>query len=213
MCATRTWTYCKPFLRIKIPTFVCKRLRRCFLHLAFWRPRDACCRPSSVKRIIAAGLISTSVSLGLQALLAVLLCLRLGTRLQHQIACSAVIIGLIVSVSTILPLPPHLQSMCFNIPSTPDVTVKAALSPGSQRPPCLSQVSPARCVTPAAGWLLVASLLAQIFCLVVNHPLLAASVQPAGTTLPASCCCCCLLPVCAVTGSVGVAAVSYGWLK
>lgn len=126
------------------------------------------CLPSSVKRIFDAGVICISVSLGVQALSAVLLFLRKGTRLIHQALCAVVVVGLITSVSTFLSGPTRLQSLCFDISS--EVSVKAVVSPG--------------------GWLLVASMLGQIFCLVANHFLLAASVQPAGTS-----------------------GVSYGWLK
>jgi hypothetical protein len=75
-------------------------------------------------------MVSTSASLGLQALLMVLLCLRLGTRLLHQIACCMVIIGLVTSVSTILSFPTHLLSLCFNVPS--EVSVKAVIAPGGR---------------------------------------------------------------------------------
>jgi hypothetical protein len=86
--------------------------------------------PSSFKRIVEAGVVSTSLSLVLQALLLVLLYMRLGTRLLHQIACCAVIIALITSVSTILSAPAHLMSLCFDVPS--EVSVKAVVAPGGR---------------------------------------------------------------------------------
>jgi hypothetical protein len=133
-----------------------------------------------------AGVVSVSVSLGLQSVGCVLLFLHKGTRIMHQALCSIVIVGLIVSVSTFLSGPTHLQSLCFNIPS--QVSIKAVTSPGGQR--CCSQndsnpkkIMAAFALMICIGWLLVSSMLGQIACLVANHWLLAASVQLEGMTL------------------------------
>ena len=75
--------------------------------------------------------MSTSASLGLQALLLVLLLLRRGTRLLHQIACCSVIVALITAVSTILPVPQHLLALCFNVPA--EVSVKGVVAPGGEQ--------------------------------------------------------------------------------
>jgi hypothetical protein len=101
------------------------------------------CLPSSVKRIFDAGVICISVSLGVQALSAVLLFLRKGTRLIHQALCAVVVVGLITSVSTFLSGPTRLQSLCFDISS--EVSVKAVVSPGGATLPSKSFQNPVRC--------------------------------------------------------------------
>jgi hypothetical protein len=101
------------------------------------------CLPSSVKRIFDAGVVSISASLVVQALSAVLLYLRKGTRLVHQALCAVVVVGLITSVSTFLSGPTRLQSLCFNIPS--GVSVKAVVSPGGVMLPSKSFQNPVRC--------------------------------------------------------------------
>jgi hypothetical protein len=73
--------------------------------------------PSSMKRIIDAGVASVSLSLGLQAMLVILLYFGKGNRLLHQVLCCVVIVALIVAISTILSVTPCLQSLCFDIPS------------------------------------------------------------------------------------------------
>jgi hypothetical protein len=135
--------------------------------------------PSSVKRIIDAGVASVSLSLGLQAMLVILLYFGKGNRLLHQVLCCVVIVALIVAISAILSATPRLQSLCFNIPS--EISVKSTLMPGGHAP--LQTLSPAFIrLTSCVGWLLVAALLGQLSCLAANHRLLAASVQPVGKT-------------------------------
>jgi hypothetical protein len=101
------------------------------------------CLPSSVKRIFDAGVICISASLGVQAVSAVLLYLRKGTRLIHQALCAVVVVGLITSVSTFLSGPTRLQSLCFDIPS--EISVKAVVSPGGVMLPSKSFQNPVRC--------------------------------------------------------------------
>lgn len=86
-----------------------------------------------MKRIIDAGVASVCLSLGLQAMLIILLYFGRGNRLLHQVLCCVVIVALIVAISTIVSVTPRLQSLCFNIPS--EVSVKTTLSPGGPPPP------------------------------------------------------------------------------